>query len=246
MELYLIRHGQSVNNVIMVNADYEHLRDADPALTPLGWQQAEAAAHYLAEATNLEALVDLPAENRREVPPGFGITRLYSSPMLRALQTAQPIAQALKLPVEVWVEVHEHGGLYLEYPDERGVVGFPGRTRADMQRDFPGCLLPEAITDQGWWNPASKREDIAGCFARAARVAAGLRRRAYSQERIAIITHGTFAACLLKALLNMLPSDQLHYHLYNTSITRLDFRADGHMVIRYINRIAHLPPEWVS
>ncbi|NWG18397.1 MAG: histidine phosphatase family protein [Chloroflexi bacterium] len=247
MELYLIRHGQSANNVIMMAySDYEHRRDVDPPLTALGQQQAEATARYLAEAVNLETLVEQPAENRAEMPTGFDITRLYSSPMLRALQTAQPIGQALGLPVEVWPDVHEHGGMYLRYPDERGVVGFPGRSRAEILADFPDYILPDSITEAGWWNPASKEEDIAGCFARAVRVAAALRRRAHSQERIAIVTHGTFSDCLLKALLNMLPSDHLHYRLYNTGITRLDFRADGHVIVWYINRVHHLPPALVS
>jgi broad specificity phosphatase PhoE len=166
--------------------------------------------------------------------------------MLRTLQTAEPVGQALDLPVEVWVEIHEHGGMFMDYGDERGSVGLPGLTRADMLAQFAGYVLPDAVTEQGWWNPASGIEDITGCQARAIRVAGALRSQAASAQQIALVTHGTFADCLIKAFLNMLPGDDKHFQHYNTGITRLDFRADGRVYLRYVNRIEHLSPELVS
>ncbi|MBI5671526.1 MAG: histidine phosphatase family protein [Chloroflexi bacterium] len=248
MDLYIIRHGQSTNNVIGdSSADYEARREADPPLTDLGKQQAEAVARYLAEGENLEAWAELPQSQRQDVPRGFGLTHLYASPMLRALQTAQPIARAFGLPVEVWIELHEHGGMYIEYPDERGVIGHSGRRRSEIQQDFPDYVLPDELTEEGWWNPANLREDITGAYARAMRVAAALRRRASTQERIALVTHGTFAECLIKALLNMLPSPDIRTYLYNTSVSHIHFYPSGNRItLRYINRVQHLPPEMVS
>lgn len=248
MDLLIVRHGQSTNNVIGdTTPDYDTRREADPPLTDLGQQQAEAVAGYLADGPNLEAWSELPQSERREVPRGFGLTHLYASPMLRALQTAQPIARAFNLPVEVWIELHEHGGMFIEYPDERGVIGHVGRRRSEIQQDFPDYVLPDALTEDGWWNPANKREDITGAYARAIRVAAALRRRANTQERIALITHGTFAECLIKALLNMLPSPDVRTYLYNTSISHVHFYPNyNRMTLRYLNRVAHLSPEMVS
>ena len=60
MELYLIRHGQSTNN----RGD---ARVPDPPLTELGKQQADRTGKALGN---------------------LGITRLYCSAMLRAVQTA--------------------------------------------------------------------------------------------------------------------------------------------------------------
>jgi broad specificity phosphatase PhoE len=111
MQLYIIRHGQSSNNAL---ADFSQ-RTFDPILTPLGQQQAEAVADYLASGRNLEQLVGATEEEtgvKTEV--GFHLTHLYCSAMYRALQTARPIGQAVGLNPEVWVDIHEGGGMYLD------------------------------------------------------------------------------------------------------------------------------------
>lgn len=242
MELIIIRHGQSTNNVTMMSDPFA--READPPLTALGLAQAQRLAAHLANGPNLEdRVVQLPGAPN--LPRGCGLTRLLCSPMRRALQTAQPAAAALGLPVEVWVDVHEHGGLYLLGPDGEG-QGFPGLTADEMRAQFPGCVIPPEVTDQGWWNPARGKEDLAGCMARAVRVAARLRGWAETQERVALVTHGTFADKLLKALYSALPGDGLQHWLYNASLTRLDFHKDGRLTLRYLNRVDHLEGDLVS
>ena len=81
MELFIIRHGQSLNNVTMKNN--QHDREADPSLTELGHQQAEAVAEYLKSGLNLETIVGFPP-NDRDIHTGLGITHLFCSAMLRA------------------------------------------------------------------------------------------------------------------------------------------------------------------
>ena len=158
MELYLIRHGQSTNNAL---AD-ERERVCDPPLTELGWRQSERLAEHL-------------ADGRR----GYGITRLYTSPMWRALQTAKLVGQALGLPVEVWIELHESGGVYLDHGEVGGIVAFPGKTRFEVVAGVPGLVLPERVTEEGWWR-GEGREDWPACQGRAIRVesscGSGLRR----------------------------------------------------------------------
>jgi hypothetical protein len=34
--------------------------------------------------------------------------------------------------------------------------------------------------------------------------------------------------------------------MYNTAITRIDFVEHDRALLRYVNRVAHLPPEMVS
>jgi 2,3-bisphosphoglycerate-dependent phosphoglycerate mutase len=233
MQLYIIRHGQSTNN-----ASQEVNRVQDPSLTDLGKQQAEKVADYLANYSDPS-----PSQNGHK---GFGITRLYCSPMLRTLQTAQPISAALDLQPEVWVEIHEHGGIFLEYGDERGIVGFPGLTRAEIMEQFGDYLLPDVVTDQGWWNPARGMESYVESQARAINVADMLFKQRASSERIALVTHGTFADNLIKALFEQLPSRRLYYYHYNTAITRVDFYENRTLGIVYMNRIDHLPRELIS
>lgn len=83
--MFLLRHGQSFFNLYFS----ETRRDPgieDPELTPLGWQQAAAAAAALA------------AER---------ITQVIVSPYTRALQTAEPVLARHQVPVTVMHEVRE-------------------------------------------------------------------------------------------------------------------------------------------
>lgn len=247
MELYIIRHGQSVNNVSMINDGKD--RVADPPLTELGQKQADAVARHLKSGLNPDSLIDA-AYGNGEGKPGFAITKLYCSPMLRTLQTCMPISKALGLKPQVWIDIHEHGGIYLDYQDERGVVSFPGLTRAEMMAGFPDYALPDMLTDKGWWNPAQAEEDRASAQARAIRVTAALHKQAKAEpdERIALVTHGAFADSLLKALLNLLPSNHHFFSHYNTAITRIDF-VEGehkHTLMRFTNRVDHLLAELIS
>jgi 2,3-bisphosphoglycerate-dependent phosphoglycerate mutase len=166
--------------------------------------------------------------------------------MLRTLQTCKPISIALGLKPQIWIDIHEHGGLYLNYEDERGTVGFPGLSRTAIMSGFPDYALPETITEQGWWNPTQREEDLAAAQARAIRVVAALRKDAETSERIALVTHGTFADCLLKALLNQLPSSQHYFAHYNTAITRVDFIDKHRLRLRFTNRVDHLTAELLS
>jgi 2,3-bisphosphoglycerate-dependent phosphoglycerate mutase len=246
MELYIIRHGQSVNNALMEDA---RLRVHDPELTEIGHQQAERVARYLAQSTNLEDLVHIPVNDvARQNGHRHRITHLYCSAMHRALQTARPIGQAVGLKPEIWLEIHEHGGIYLE--KEGVITGHGGRTRTEIVAEFPDYVLPEAITEEGWWRSESGVEDITYCQARALRVAAELRTRAADEmtrhDVVALVSHGTFIDKLLKALLNNLPGDYHYYSHYNTGITRLDFLDDETVILRCVNRVEHLPPELVT
>lgn len=235
MELYIIRHAQSTNQVLENQAE----RNFDPPLTDLGRRQAEILARHLATGTQRE-----PSTNDNGGRYGYGITQLYCSPMWRALQTAQPVGQALGLTPEVWIDIHEQGGIYLDHGESGGIVGYPGKTRSEILREFPNYLLPEGITEQGWWNQG--KEDRSACIGRAIRVVQELQKRSEGEERIAIVSHAGFIDAFLKALLNQLPGYHLWYHQYNTAISRIDFGRDGRMHIRYLNRVDHLPPELIS
>ena len=83
--MILLRHGQSEFNLLFT-ATRKDPGIPDPKLTPLGRQQAEAAAAALA---------------------GEGIRRIICSPYTRALQTAAPVARALGVPIFVNPVVRE-------------------------------------------------------------------------------------------------------------------------------------------
>ena len=83
--MILLRHGQSEWN-LHFSATRQDPGIPDAPLTPLGAEQAEAAAEALA---------------------GEGIRRIIASPYTRALQTAAPVARALGIPVLVNLLVRE-------------------------------------------------------------------------------------------------------------------------------------------
>jgi len=83
--MFLLRHGQSYFN-LHFNATHVDPGIEDPELTPLGLEQAAAAAKRLANAA---------------------LTRIIVSPYTRALQTAQPILAIHKVPVDILHEVRE-------------------------------------------------------------------------------------------------------------------------------------------
>ena len=242
-ELYLIRHGQSQNNAFAAeskaNAAEETPRTSDPRLTRAGYAQAECVARYLAqEADKTDVRDGTPAGH------GHGIHKVYTSAMLRALETTRPIADALGLVPEIWLDVHEEGGIWLDHRDGRGAIGHAGLTRERIETQFPGFELPDAVTEAGWWNrPFESRDDL---VRRAARVAEDVRRDIARQEaRVAIVSHGTFISLLIQHLLLGRYVPDIRFSNHNTGISRLDFDG-GSVMLRYLNRIDHLPKDLVT
>jgi 2,3-bisphosphoglycerate-dependent phosphoglycerate mutase len=248
MQLLIIRHAQSTNNYLadFVDGydDYMEKREPEPPLTEIGQRQAQLIAEHLAGAEHPEMAHEHTPNNASQ---GYAITQLYCSPMLRTLQTALPISQALKLQPEVWIDIHEHGGLFHGNPrNGNPVTNFSGMTRQEYLESFPGYNLPPEITDQGWWFDGY--EEMAGCNERALRAAQTLHEWSETKpdERIAIVSHGTFADALIKALFKQDFESMLGYYHYNTAITRIDWTHRGYMVLRYLNRTQHLPVELVT
>ena len=88
MRLYFVRHGESEANTTGLFSN----RPPGAALTAAGREQAESLAVRLHDA---------------------GITQIYSSPLLRARQTAEILSAALNAPVEVTDALREYDmGIY--------------------------------------------------------------------------------------------------------------------------------------
>jgi len=225
MKLYLIRHGQSYNNMI---ADQTR-RLQDPHLTELGIKQAQRAGEYIGQAN-------------------WGITHLYCSAMFRALHTCQPIAEALNMQPEVWVDTHEGGGIFLKDYATGTVTGYGGMTRSQILEKFPNYKLPDTITEAGWWDAAKGEEPLADFISRGIKVGLALRERHESDDVIAMVMHAGFMDVLLKALLNQLPLSprDVFYRHNNTGITMIDFPVKDQMIVAFMNRTEHLSPDMVT
>ena len=238
MELYIIRHGQSANNALEEGG----LRVCDPPLTDIGEAQADRLARYLTAAG--DGADGIHTAGMQQNCAGLEFDRIFSSPMLRAMQTAAAVGMAMGIRPEIWIDIHEEGGIWLDEGDGRGEVGYPGLTRSEIAARFPDFVVPDTITDQGWWNRPA--EIKAEWRARAMRVASVLHERfAGNEERIALVCHGGFANDLLHAVFNGMP-DSVYFENPNTAISRLDFNGEGWVQVRYLSLVAHLTPELIT
>lgn len=240
MRLLLVRHGQSMNNLLAETLPYDEYiatRSHEPELTPAGVEQAQRLAHFFGDITPPDEADTARRTSISERP----VTAIYTSPMLRALCTTAPLAAALGLAPQVWTDICEHGGLFTGDPRTEEVVNFSGLTRQQMLERFPTYVLPAEITDEGWW--WGGYEEMAQCTARARRVAQTLRQWAESRadEVILLVTHGTFMDQLIKALLDAGEQPAFHFSHINTAISRIDFLTEGFVAVRYLNRAPHLP-----
>lgn len=245
MNLYIIRHAESANNRLAQSTDHTTFlatRSVDPPITELGCRQARLLAEHLAQS----AAPEFNRSKRADHQLGYGLTRLIVSPMLRTLQTAAPVAAALGLAPEVWLDVFEQGGMFEGNPYTGDSLRcYPGTGRSAIAQQFPAYTLPDAWTDAGWWTETY--EDMAACQERAEQVAGKF--FALAQEtpeaRIGMITHGTFSDQLLKKLFLLAGDRPMYFSHSNTGITRVEF-AEDYTVLRYTNRIAHLPEELIT
>ena len=175
MELYLIRHGQSTNN-----AGQPHI--ADPPLSNLGKQQA----YYAGKALQRE-----------------GISLLYCSPMLRALQTAEIIGGILSLAPHVYTGLHEWDGIWEESVGRFGAT-LPGLTRSEMKSVCSNVVLSQDVTDEGWL--FDQWENVELMLQRADQNATNFitqlqATHAEADDRVAAISHGAFLSTLIGTFL---------------------------------------------
>jgi len=240
MQLYFIRHGQSANNALYDRTGSWSGRSHDPELTDIGKRQAEYLARFLRQAN--------PGASTNGWDPhnvsGFDITHLYTSLMMRAVQTGSIVAEALGLPLIAWEDIHENGGLYVDDEETEEKIGQAGLNRAEFAARFPNLVLPDRLGEAGWWNRPP--EDEEQWPIRARRFLSDLTvRHGSTNDRVAVISHGGFYRQFLLALLNAPVADGHWFLLNNTGITRIDFN-EGNVGLVYANRVDFLPRDLIT
>ena len=193
MEMLLIRHGLPVHKVSSDGTP------ADPPLSEVGHEQARLVGEWLA------------AER---------IDRIYSSPMLRARETAEPLARHLNFKIEVESRVQEFDADSAEYiPMEK------------LKRDHP----------ERW------REFVAGGYASqgdfemfVSTVTEGLQSLidANSGRRIAVFCHGGVINSWATHILGMTP--RLFLDAGYASVSRFLAASTGQYSISSLNEVGHL------
>jgi len=128
--MYLLRHGQSYFNLHFTDSRVDPGIE-DPELTPLGAEQAAAAAEALA---------------------GVALTRIIISPYTRALQTAQPVLAVHPVPVDIMHEVRERTAFTCDIgkPPQLLAASFPHHDFAHLPQRWwnDGVESPEATLER--------------------------------------------------------------------------------------------------
>lgn len=247
MELYFIRHAQSVNNVLYEQTGGNRSRLADPELTDIGRKQADVLAAHLARPVVEGGGYILDYQNR----DGFGLTHLYSSLMIRAVETGLVAARACQLPLVGWSEIHERGGIYMFNEETGDREGLPGNSHRYLAGRFPELVLPEGMDGSGWWNRPAETLEQAEVRARLV-LQQLLARHGGTEDRVGMVSHGGFFQVFTAVLLNMpalLSYDDgertARFGINNVSISRFVFTEHTVDVI-YLNNTRFLPADLLT
>jgi 2,3-bisphosphoglycerate-dependent phosphoglycerate mutase len=252
MRFYFIRHAQSADNqFVLDNADTGVRssgldqswlnRQADPELTETGRKQAQALGRFLAQrktaapdrATNMDPYHD-----------NFDFTHIYASLMVRTMETAGAVGDALHLSPAVWEDLHETGGVWEPDMETEKPVGSSGENRVYFQNRFPHFALPDRLGEEGWWN--RPLETGSECKERAQRFCRDLmERHGDTKDRVAVASHGLFYSFVLRALLKIPSGTKITFAINNAAMTRIDFVEDSARVI-YQNRTDYFPPDLIT
>jgi probable phosphoglycerate mutase len=201
--ILLVRHGQSVGN-----AERRFGGHTPTPLSQLGHAQAEATARALA----------------RE-----GVTAVYSSDLLRAVQTAEPLARAAGLPVRRTDAFRERSVGRLEgLTFEEAAESHPEEYAALLRRDFEHVLAGGESYRQ-LLDRAARELDAA-----VARHAGGC---------LAVFSH-TGAICILVLhLMGALDAPDLRpvwISSSNCGVTRFELQHGGLVRVLNVNDTRHL------
>jgi broad specificity phosphatase PhoE/ribonuclease HI len=199
--LLMLRHGQTEHS-----AQRRYSGRGDLPLTELGERQAAAAAARL-------STID-------------GVAAVLSSPMLRARQTAQPVADALGVPLSV------HDGLI-----ETDFGAWEGLTFTEARERDPD-LHTRWITDTSVAAPDG--ESMEAVHRRVRRALDQLIAE-HGGATLAVVTHVTPIKALLRMALDAGPSLLHRLHLDLASLSVAEFYPDGPASVRLVNDTSHLP-----
>lgn len=192
MRLIFVRHGESEANRLheFSNSGWKH------PLTEKGRLQSEMLAARL---------------------EGLGVTRIYSSPIMRAVQTAEIIAKKLSLPVDVVEALREYSvGIWEGSSDPAGWAEYAAVNDAWMLRGEHDRRM------QGGESYNEVRARFAGWLGEL------VYQYADSQEVLLLVGHGgLFRIMLPEVLVNVSPRFSLEHPFHNTGYVVAEPREDG-------------------
>jgi broad specificity phosphatase PhoE len=182
---------------------------------PLRSEPGQGSDPHLSEE-GVEQALRLPEALKR-----FPLSRLVSSPQLRSVQTAQPVADALGLPVEI-------DDRLAEYDRDMAVYIPIEQIRAENPEEWArmaGGHLPSAV-------------DEAAFRARITAAIDDVVAAADHEDTVAVFSHGGVINVLLHQILGT--ARLLAFPVEYTSITRLLYARSGQATVVAVNGTEHV------
>jgi probable phosphoglycerate mutase len=187
----VLRHGQTA-----WNADTRIQGQLDIPLDDTGRQQAERLALALADE---------------------GLDAIYSSDLLRARATAEPLAQRCGLPLATDMRLRE-----------RGFGRFEGLTHAEIGLRWPEDAARWRQREPGF--APGGGETLLQFHARCVPAAAELAAR-HPGQVIALVAHGGVLDALYRAATRLAPEAPRSWQLGNATINRLLWNGSGFVLV---------------
>lgn len=228
-ELILVRHGESTGNVAREHAEQSgaevipvEARDADVGLTELGVQQAEHLGRYL-----------------REVQPDALPTSAWSSPYVRARQTAECViaASGLELRPRLDERLRDKELGVLDALTGHGVrTRFPNEA---ARRRWLGKFYYRAPGGESWADLALRLRSVLLDLDRFA-----------PDQRVLVVTHDAVIS-VLRYICEGLDEHQVlalarEEQIVNTAVTRLRRAGPDSWEVTAVNRADHLVPPFAA
>jgi probable phosphoglycerate mutase len=192
MQLLLVRHAQPLDSVGQGSSD--------PALSELGVQMSQR----------------VPAALRR-----FDVTRIVSSPQLRAHQTAEPLSAALGLPIDTEPRFAEYDfGVDKYVPVEQMLAENP-----DVLARLLDGQLPPSVDETAFRTrvPAAKTAPVAAV---------------QRTDRLALFTHGGVINVLLGDV--MRAPTLFPFRIDYASVSLVGCHGVGKVAVSGVNNIEHV------
>ncbi|MDP7738136.1 histidine phosphatase family protein [Mycobacterium paragordonae] len=192
MQLLLVRHALPLRS--------EHGEGADPDLSETGFQQVARLPEALAR---------------------FPISRVVSSPQRRAIQTAEPLAQARALTIDIEDRLAEYDRDLSSYiPIEQIRTEFPEEWARMAQGHLPSAVDEDAF-----------RARVCGAID-------DLVAAADPDETVAAFSHGGVINVVLHEILGT--ARLLSFPIDYASVTRLLFSRTGQATVATVNATEHV------
>ena len=198
----LLRHGQTP---LSIEKRFSGI--GDPELTEAGLAQAAAAAERLRHSA---------------------ATAVVTSPLRRAVQTAELVAAALGVEVEVEKDLRE-----TDFGD------WEGYTFAEVRKRWP-AELDAWLASTAVAPPYGESFDATATRVRQARDRVLAR---HGGDTVVLVSHVTPIKTLLRIALDAPPSALYRMHLDLTALSEVQWFADGPAVVRSLNDTHHLPKD---